>query len=144
MAKKTQKIRVKLVKSPIGRKPEQRATLKALGLGKVNSSVEKTANPAVSSAWLRAFPIWFRWRSCSQMSENTLKAPVGANKNRKILGRGRATGVGKTSGRGHNGQKSRSQAAVFVRVSKADRCLCIAGLPLEDFPIIHSRLSMSW
>lgn len=47
MAKKTQKIRVKLVKSPIGRKPQQRATLKALGLGKVNSSVEKTVNPAV-------------------------------------------------------------------------------------------------
>lgn len=47
MAKKTQTIRVKLVKSPIGRKPQQRATLKALGLGKVNSSVEKAVNPAV-------------------------------------------------------------------------------------------------
>ena len=45
--KKTSKIRVTLVRSPIGRKPEQRATVKALGLGKMNSSVEKEANEAV-------------------------------------------------------------------------------------------------
>lgn len=42
------------------------------------------------------------------MSEFNLKAPKGANKSKKVLGRGRATGVGKTSGRGHNGQKARS------------------------------------
>ena len=48
MAKKKEaKIRVTLVRSPIGRKPEQRATVKALGLGKMNSSVEKTADAAV-------------------------------------------------------------------------------------------------
>ena len=41
------KIRVKLVRSTIGRKPEQRKTAKALGLGKLNSVVEKEANPAV-------------------------------------------------------------------------------------------------
>jgi large subunit ribosomal protein L30 len=45
--KKESKIRVTLVKSPIGRKPRQRATVKALGLGKMNSSVEQTANEAV-------------------------------------------------------------------------------------------------
>jgi large subunit ribosomal protein L15 len=42
------------------------------------------------------------------MSEFELKAPKGANRSKKLLGRGRATGTGKTSGRGHNGQKSRS------------------------------------
>jgi len=47
MAKKKPTIRVTLIKSPIGRKPEQRATVKALGLGKMNSTVEKEANPAV-------------------------------------------------------------------------------------------------
>ncbi|MCG8454211.1 MAG: 50S ribosomal protein L30 [Spirochaetales bacterium] len=48
MAKKSEaKIRVTLVRSPIGRRPEQRATLKALGLGKMNSSVEKTVNDAI-------------------------------------------------------------------------------------------------
>lgn len=48
MAKnKYPRIRVTLVKSPIGRKPQQRATVKALGLGKMNSTVEKDANDAV-------------------------------------------------------------------------------------------------
>ncbi len=42
------------------------------------------------------------------MSDFNLKAPQGANKNKKMLGRGRGTGLGKTSGRGHNGQNSRS------------------------------------
>lgn len=41
------KIRVKLVKSPIGRKANQRATVKALGLRKLNSVVEKDVNPAI-------------------------------------------------------------------------------------------------
>lgn len=36
-------MRVTLVRSPIGRKPEQRATVKALGLGKLHSSVEVDA-----------------------------------------------------------------------------------------------------
>jgi len=41
------KIRIKLVRSTIGRKPYQRRTVKALGLGKISSSVEKEANPAI-------------------------------------------------------------------------------------------------
>ncbi len=42
------------------------------------------------------------------MSDFNLKAPKGANKNKKMLGRGRGTGLGKTGGRGNNGQNSRS------------------------------------
>ncbi|MDC7219853.1 MAG: 50S ribosomal protein L30 [Spirochaetales bacterium] len=45
--KKVNKIRVKLVRSTIGRKPEQAATAKALGLRKLNSVVEKDATPAI-------------------------------------------------------------------------------------------------
>jgi large subunit ribosomal protein L30 len=41
------KIRVKLVRSTIGRKPQQRKTVKALGLGKLNTVVEKEVNPSV-------------------------------------------------------------------------------------------------
>ena len=37
-----------------------------------------------------------------------LKAPEGATKKKKRVGRGEASGWGKTSGRGHKGQKSRS------------------------------------
>jgi large subunit ribosomal protein L15 len=42
------------------------------------------------------------------MSAFELKAPKGANRSKKVLGRGRATGTGKTSGKGHKGQNSRS------------------------------------
>jgi len=37
------KIRITLVKSPIDRPPNQKRTLKALGLTKLNTSVEKEA-----------------------------------------------------------------------------------------------------
>jgi large subunit ribosomal protein L30 len=49
MAKKAagKKIKITLVRSTIGTKPNHRATVKALGLGKVNSVVEKDANPAI-------------------------------------------------------------------------------------------------
>lgn len=39
---------------------------------------------------------------------NTLKPSEGANKNRKRVGRGIGSGLGKTCGRGHKGQHSRS------------------------------------
>jgi large subunit ribosomal protein L30 len=39
------KLRIKLVKSTIGRKPKHRATIQALGLRKLNQVVEKEDNP---------------------------------------------------------------------------------------------------
>jgi len=39
---------------------------------------------------------------------NTLKPAAGSNKTRKRVGRGIGSGSGKTCGRGHKGQKSRS------------------------------------
>jgi len=50
MAKKTEtkKVRITLVRSTIGTKPNHRATVKALGLGKLNSVVEKELNPAIA------------------------------------------------------------------------------------------------
>ena len=42
------------------------------------------------------------------MRLNTLKPAAGANKNRRRVGRGIGSGLGKTAGRGHKGQKSRS------------------------------------
>lgn len=40
-------IKITLAKSPIGRKPNQRKTVVALGLGKLNSSVVKEESPAI-------------------------------------------------------------------------------------------------
>ncbi|WP_028974512.1 50S ribosomal protein L15 [Spirochaeta cellobiosiphila] len=46
------------------------------------------------------------------MAQFEIRAPKGATKKKKIVGRGRATGVGKTSGRGSNGQNARSGGKV--------------------------------
>ncbi|MFC1591529.1 50S ribosomal protein L15 [Thermodesulfobacteriota bacterium] len=42
------------------------------------------------------------------MDLSSLKPVKGAHKNRKRVGRGHGSGLGKTSGRGHKGQNSRS------------------------------------
>ncbi|MBQ9205515.1 MAG: 50S ribosomal protein L30 [Treponema sp.] len=41
------KIKVTLVKSVIGQKPEKKATVRSLGLKKISSSVVHEANPAI-------------------------------------------------------------------------------------------------
>ena len=41
-------IKISFTKSPIGRLPAQRATVKALGLGKLSSSVIKEESPAIN------------------------------------------------------------------------------------------------
>ncbi|GHD38600.1 50S ribosomal protein L15 [Halioglobus pacificus] len=46
------------------------------------------------------------------MRLNTLSPAPGARKNAKRVGRGIGSGVGKTAGRGHKGQKSRSGGKV--------------------------------
>jgi large subunit ribosomal protein L30 len=49
MAKaKNKKVKVTLVKSTIGQKPAKRATVRALGLKKINSTVEHEINPAIA------------------------------------------------------------------------------------------------
>ena len=48
----------------------------------------------------------------SDMRLNTLSPAPGARKNSKRVGRGIGSGYGKTAGRGHKGQKSRSGGSV--------------------------------
>lgn len=45
---KSKKIKITLVKSTIGQKPAKRATVRCLGLKKINSSVEHELNPCIS------------------------------------------------------------------------------------------------
>ncbi len=45
--KKAKKIRIQLVRSVIGKLPEQRRTVKALGLKKMNSSVIQEMTPVI-------------------------------------------------------------------------------------------------
>lgn len=46
------------------------------------------------------------------MKLNELKSPKGARKTRRRIGRGHGSGRGKTAGRGHKGQNSRSGGGV--------------------------------
>jgi len=48
------------------------------------------------------------------MSDFNLYAPEGANKNKRIVGRGSSSGRGTTAGRGNKGQQSRSGGKVYV------------------------------
>lgn len=48
------------------------------------------------------------------MQLNTIKPAEGSKKNRRRVARGIGSGLGKTAGRGHNGQKSRSGYAQKV------------------------------
>ncbi|MCL2761738.1 MAG: 50S ribosomal protein L15 [Treponema sp.] len=43
-----------------------------------------------------------------------LHAPVGANKRKRIIGRGQGSGRGTTSGKGHKGQQARSGGKTYV------------------------------
>ena len=45
MGKKTKKLQVKLIRSPLGCKPNQRKTVTALGLRRMNQVVELDATP---------------------------------------------------------------------------------------------------
>jgi large subunit ribosomal protein L30 len=42
------KLRIELIKSTIGQKPEKVATVRSLGLKKINSVVEQNDTPAIS------------------------------------------------------------------------------------------------
>ena len=48
------------------------------------------------------------------MREFDLIMPKGANKSRKIVGRGSSSGWGKTAGKGNKGQKARSGGKVYA------------------------------
>lgn len=44
---KAKKVKITLVRSTIGQKPEKRATVRSLGLKKINSSVEQELTPSI-------------------------------------------------------------------------------------------------
>lgn len=48
------------------------------------------------------------------MANLDLKAPKGAKKNKKIVGRGSSSGLGTTAGKGNKGQQSRSGGRTYV------------------------------
>jgi len=79
------------------------------------------------------------------MQLHELKSPKGSRKRRKIVGRGRGSGVGNTSGRGENGQKSRPGRAVNLG-SEGGQNRLIRRLPKVGFrnpnPIVNQVVKL--
>ena len=65
---------------------------------------------------------------------SNLRAPKKANENKKRVGRGMGSGMGKTSTRGHKGQGSRSGSSASCAASKAARCRFTAACPSAASP----------
>ena len=72
------------------------------------------------------------------MSLNSLKVPKGAKATRKRVGRGQASGLGKTAGRGGKGQKARSGNMRFEGFEGGQMPLQ-RRLPKFGFVNIHRR-----
>ena len=67
------------------------------------------------------------------MQLHELKSPKGSRKRKKVIGRGRGSGHGKTSGRGQNGQKSRSTGRTIIGSSEGGQMPLIRRLPKVGF-----------
>lgn len=81
------------------------------------------------------------------MSEFDLVMPKGANKKRKILGRGSSSGSGKTAGKGHKGQKARSGGKVYAGFEGGQmplyRRVAKKGFSNYPFSKIYSVINLS-
>ena len=81
------------------------------------------------------------------MQLQDLKSPKGSRKRRKIVGRGRGSGHGKTSCRGENGQKSRSTGRFLVGSSEGGQMPLIRRLPKVGFrskrPILNQIVPLT-
>lgn len=84
-------------------------------------------------------------RKAKRMQLHELKAPRGAHKRRKIVGRGPGSGHGKTSGKGHKGQKSRAGRAT-MRGSEGGQMSLLRRLPKVGFrskrPVIYQLVNL--
>lgn len=77
-------------------------------------------------------------RENNYLGLHNLVAPIGARKKSKRLGRGESSGLGKTSGRGHKGQKARKSGNVRIGFEGGQNPLA-RRLPKQGFTSLHSK-----
>ncbi|MEN2896328.1 hypothetical protein NDCJBJIB_01008 [Mannheimia haemolytica] len=104
------KIKVTQTRSSIARLPKHKATLKGLGLRHIRHTVELEDTPAVRGM-INQVSYMVKVEE-NRMRLNSLSPAEGAKHSAKRLGRGIGSGLGKTGGRGHKGQKSRTGGGV--------------------------------
>jgi large subunit ribosomal protein L15 len=73
---------------------------------------------------------------------SNLRAPKAANSNKKRVGRGMGSGIGKTSGRGHKGQRSRSGSRA-MRGFEGGQMPLHRRLPKRGFNNVMFRIEYS-
>src|SRR3989339_408904 len=73
------------------------------------------------------------------MRLNDLKAPVGANKRRKRVGRGESSGHGKTAGRGGKGQTARTGKGKPRRGFEGGQMPMYRRMPKRGFVNVFAR-----
>ncbi len=73
------------------------------------------------------------------MDLSNLKAPKGANRDRKRKGRGQGSTLGKTAGKGHKGQKARSGGQIKAGFEGGQMPLQ-RRLPKQGFYNVHARV----
>src|SRR5260221_2947432 len=76
------------------------------------------------------------------MNLSNLRAPKAANSNKKRVGRGMGSGIGKTSGRGHKGQRSRSGSRA-MRGFEGGQMPLHRRLPKRGFNNVMFRIEYS-
>lgn len=72
---------------------------------------------------------------------HNLVAPRGARQKPKRLGRGEASGHGKTCGRGHKGQKARKSGNVRIGFEGGQKPLA-RRLPKKGFTSMHEKIAI--
>src|SRR5262249_10652311 len=105
------KLRVTLVKSPIACKAPHRRTVRGLGLRRLHQTVGLEDTPAIPGLvpkgnYLGRVEGYASRGRARDLSD--LKPAPGAKRQRRRVGRGIGSGLGKTAGRGHKGQRARS------------------------------------
>ena len=83
--------------------------MKALGLRRIRQTVEHDDTPTIRGM-IKAVHV--RPQGGGGMRIEDLRPAPGSTKKRKRIGRGPGSGHGKTSGKGHKGQKARSGGGV--------------------------------
>ena len=100
-------LKITQIKSAIGYQPKAKRTLSALGLKKMNQCVEKTDTPQIRGM-IKKIDYLIKVEEIQSVKLDSLKPSKGSIKNKKRVGRGHGSGLGKTSGRGHKGAGQRS------------------------------------
>ncbi len=79
------------------------------------------------------------------MQLHQLKSPRGSRKRKKIVGRGRGSGIGKTCGRGQNGQGSREGRGILGK-SEGGQMPLIRRIPKVGFrskrPLVYQLVKL--